>query len=146
MMSKETTYQQCSISVMDTIADPDISFDEKGICNYYYEYKKDYAGKVLEGAVAQQKLEALVSKIKEAGKNNPYDCIMGLSGGVDSTYIAWQAKKLGLRPLAVHFDNGWNSELAVMNIQNIVQKLDIDLFTYVINRIVLTNIIFYLVK
>jgi len=133
MMSKETTYQQCSISVMDTIADPDISFDEKGICNYYYEYKKDYAGKVLEGAVAQQKLEALVSKIKEAGKNNPYDCIMGLSGGVDSTYIAWQAKKLGLRPLAVHFDNGWNSELAVMNIQNIVQKLDIDLFTYVIN-------------
>ena len=118
---------------MDNIADPDIRFDEKGISNYYYEYKKAYAEKVWVGEEAATKLAALVQQIKEAGKNSPYDCIMGLSGGVDSTYIAWQAKQLGLRPLAVHFDNGWNSELAVMNIQNIVQKLDIDLFTYVIN-------------
>ncbi|MCB0710028.1 MAG: N-acetyl sugar amidotransferase, partial [Chitinophagaceae bacterium] len=99
----------------------------------YYEYKKAYCDKVFEGAVAKQKLDEIVVKIKEAGNNNQYNCIMGLSGGVDSTYIAWQAKQLGLRPLAVHFDNGWNSELAVMNIQNIVQKLDIDLYTYVIN-------------
>lgn len=118
---------------MDTIADPDIRFDEQGISNYYYEYKKAYAEKVREGAVAEKELAATVADIKAAGKNSKYDCIMGLSGGVDSTYIAWQAKKLGLRPLAVHFDNGWNSELAVMNIQNIVQKLDIDLFTYVID-------------
>jgi N-acetyl sugar amidotransferase len=118
---------------MDTIADPDIQFDEKGICNYYYEYKKAYAEKVFTGVNAEQQLAEIVSRIKNAGRNSPYDCIMGLSGGVDSTYIAWQAKKLGLRPLAVHFDNGWNSELAVMNIHNIVQKLDIDLFTYVID-------------
>lgn len=133
MKQNERPYRQCSISVMDTIADPDIQFDEKGISNYYYEYKKAYAEKVYEGSVAREKLNEIVHKIKEAGKNNSYDCIMGLSGGVDSTYIAWQAKKLGLRPLAVHFDNGWNSELAVMNIHNIVQKLDIDLFTYVID-------------
>ena len=132
-MKDNSTYRQCALSVMDTIADPDISFDEKGICNYYYEYKKAYSDKVFEGAVAKHKLDEIVAKIKEAGKINQYNCIMGLSGGVDSTYIAWQAKQLGLRPLAVHFDNGWNSELAVMNIQNIVQKLDIDLYTYVIN-------------
>lgn len=129
----EKPYQQCAVSVMDTIADPDIRFDEKGISHYYYDYKKAAAEKVFTGDIAKIKLDEIVQKIKEAGKNNPYDCIMGLSGGVDSTYIAWQAKQLGLRPLAVHFDNGWNSELAVMNIQNIVQKLDIDLFTYVIN-------------
>lgn len=118
---------------MDTIADPDIHFDEKGICKYFYEYQKAYAESVYIGEEAALKLAAIVEQIGESGKNNSYDCIMGLSGGVDSTYIALQAKKLGLRPLAVHFDNGWNSELAVMNIQNIVQKLDIDLFTFVIN-------------
>ena len=133
MNNSEKVYQQCTLSVMDTIADPDIFFDEKGICNYYYEYKKASAEKLYEPQIANQKLEEIVQKIKQAGKDKPYDCIMGLSGGVDSTYIAWQAKQLGLRPLAVHFDNGWNSELAVMNIQNIVQKLDIDLFTYVID-------------
>lgn len=133
MYKDEQSYRQCSLSVMDTIADPDIRFDEKGICNYYYEYQKAAAEKLFAGEDAKNKLADIVQEIKEAGKNNQYDCIMGLSGGVDSTYIAWQAKQLGLRPLAVHFDNGWNSELAVMNIQNIVQKLDIDLFTYVIN-------------
>lgn len=133
MYKSENAYQQCSLSVMDTSADPDIRFDEQGICNYYYDYKKAAAEKLFTGDEAKRNLENIVQQIKEAGKNNQYDCIMGLSGGVDSTYIAWQAKQLGLRPLAVHFDNGWNSELAVMNIQNIVQKLDIDLFTYVIN-------------
>jgi len=126
-------YQQCAISVMDTIADIDIRFDEKGISNYYYEYKKAEAAIVLHGEQAQSKLEAIVNEIKTAGKNQPYDCIMGLSGGVDSTYIAYLSKQLGLRPLAVHFDNGWNSELAVQNIENIVNKLGVDLFTYVIN-------------
>lgn len=129
----ERSYRQCAVSVMDTIADSDIHFDEKGISNYYYEYKKAEAAIVLHGEQAQSKLEAIVNEIKTAGKNQPYDCIMGLSGGVDSTYIAYLSKQLGLRPLAVHFDNGWNSELAVQNIENIVNKLGIDLFTYVIN-------------
>ena len=132
-MTSERIYQQCSISVMDTIADPDISFDEKGISNYYYAFKKAEAEKVITGDAGRQKLEEIAQKIKEAGKNEPYDCIMGLSGGVDSTFVAHLAKQLGLRPLAVHFDNGWNSELSVMNIENIVNKLGLDLFTYVIN-------------
>jgi len=126
-------YQHCSITVMDTTADPDITFDDKGICNYYYEYKKAEHKNVLSGEDAKQKLDQLVESIKEKGKGSAYDCIIGLSGGVDSTYVAWLTHELGLRPLAVHLDNGWNSELAVMNIQNIVSKLNIDLFTLVIN-------------
>lgn len=135
MLEKESfpQFQQCSISVMDNIADPDIRFDEKGICNYYYAYKKAEAESVLPGEAGRNKLNGIAAEIKAAGKNQPYDCIMGLSGGVDSTYVAWLAKELGLRPLAVHFDNGWNSELAVMNIENIVNKLGFDLYTYVIN-------------
>jgi N-acetyl sugar amidotransferase len=131
-MKEEIPYQQCSLSVMDTIADPDIRFDEKGICNYYYEYKKAEA-KLRTGEAGRKELEALAAEIKEAGEGLPYDCIMGLSGGVDSTYVAYLAKQLGLRPLSVHFDNGWNSELAVMNIENIIGRLGFDLYTYVID-------------
>jgi N-acetyl sugar amidotransferase len=78
-------------------------------------------------------LEKLVKDIKSAGRHAPYDCIIGLSGGTDSTYVAYLSKKLGLRPLAVHLDNGWNSELAIMNIEKTLRVLDIDLFTYVID-------------
>jgi N-acetyl sugar amidotransferase len=118
---------------MDTTADPDILFDSKNISNYYYEYKKSESEKVFKGESGKQKLEVLINEVKQSGRNQPYDCIMGLSGGVDSTYIAYLAKQYGLRPLAVHFDNGWNSELSVMNIQNIVGKLGFDLYTYVID-------------
>jgi N-acetyl sugar amidotransferase len=126
-------YRQCTVSVMDTIADPDISFDEQGISNYYYEYKEAEKQHIFLGETGRKKLDEIAETIKNAGKGKPYDCIMGLSGGVDSTYIAVLAKRLGLRPLAVHFDNGWNSELAVQNIENIVNRLGIDLFTYVID-------------
>jgi N-acetyl sugar amidotransferase len=129
----EKAYQQCSISVMDTVADPDISFDDKGVSNYYYAFLKAEKEHVIKGEKGWEMLEKIAETIKADGKNLPYDCIMGLSGGVDSTYVAYLAKQLGLRPLAVHFDNGWNSELAVMNIENIITKLGFDLFTYVIN-------------
>ena len=118
---------------MDNIADPDITFDEKGICNYYYEFQESYKEKVRSGEQGEKELAEIVEKIKEDGKGKPYDCVMGLSGGVDSTYVAHLAKKYGLRPMAIHFDNGWNSELAVKNIENIVSKLGFDLHTYVIN-------------
>jgi N-acetyl sugar amidotransferase len=118
---------------MDTIADPDIRFDEKGICNYYYAYKQAEAEKVIPAEEGRKKLESIAAEIRAAGEGKPYDCIMGLSGGVDSSYVAWIAKSLGLRPLAVHFDNGWNSELSVKNIENIVSRLGFDLYTYVIN-------------
>lgn len=132
-MNAAREYRQCTISVMDTIGDPDITFDDQGICNYYYEYKKAEQQFILKGEEGKRKLEELAATIRQAGQGQEYDCIMGLSGGVDSTYIAWLAKELNLRPLAVHFDNGWNSELAVQNIENIVNKLGFDLFTYVIN-------------
>ncbi len=132
-MSNPQPYRQCAISVMDTIADPDIRFDEKGICNYYYAYKQAEAEKVIPAEEGRKKLESIAAEIRAAGEGKPYDCIMGLSGGVDSSYVAWIAKSLGLRPLAVHFDNGWNSELSVKNIENIVSRLGFDLYTYVIN-------------
>lgn len=126
-------YQQCTKTVMDNIADPNITFDEQGVCNYYYDYFEKEKKYVIKGKEGQAEFKQKIDKIKLDGKNKPYDCILGLSGGVDSSYIAYLAKQNGLRPLVVHFDNGWNSELAVKNIENIVSILGFDLFTYVIN-------------
>lgn len=126
-------YRQCALTVMDNIADEDIVFDENGISNYYHEYKEAERNGVLTGPAGEKKIADLVKNIKEAGAGKSYDCLLGVSGGVDSTYVAYLVKKLGLRPLAVHLDNGWNSELAVKNIENIVNKLGIDLYTLVIN-------------
>jgi len=129
----DPNYRQCSISVMDNIADPDITFDENGICNYYYEYMEAEKQQVLKGESGEKKYNDIIAQIKADGKGRKYDCILGVSGGVDSTYLAYLAKEAGLRVLCVHFDNGWNSELAVKNIQNIVEKCSFDLFTYVID-------------
>lgn len=129
----ERKYQICSKTVMDTIGDPDISFDENGVCNYYYEFKEKLKVRVPPTEEAFKKLKSIISAIKKSGKGKQYDCIIGISGGVDSTYTAYLVKKLGLRPLAVHLDNGWNSELAVKNIENILNKLEIDLFTEVMD-------------
>jgi N-acetyl sugar amidotransferase len=134
VLSKENpNYRQCSLTVMDNIADPDIRFDDKGVCNYYYEYQQAARQDVHIGEAGKAKLEQLVATIKNAGRGKQYDCLIGLSGGVDSSYVAYLVKQLGLRPLAVHLDNGWNSELAVKNIENIISKLNIDLYTLVIN-------------
>ena len=126
-------YRQCTLTVMDNIADPLIRFDDQGICNYYYEYKKAEAEQVFSGKEGKEKLERLAASIKKDGEGKPYDCLIGLSGGVDSTYVAWLVKQLGLRPLAVHLDNGWDSELAVKNIENIINKLGFHLYTLVVN-------------
>jgi len=126
-------YQQCTKTVMDNIADPHITFDENGVCNYYYEYLEAEKNQVFKGEEGQKKLEVILNNIKKSGKGKKYDSILGVSGGVDSTYLAYLAKQWGLRPLLVHFDNGWNSELSVKNIENIVSKLNFDLETYVID-------------
>jgi N-acetyl sugar amidotransferase len=118
---------------MDNIADPNISFDKKGICNYYYEYLEKEKKYVYKGKEGAEKLNNLLNAIREKGKGKQYDCILGVSGGVDSTYLAFKAKEWGLKPLLVHFDNGWNSELAVMNIENIIAKTGFDLYTYVVD-------------
>jgi N-acetyl sugar amidotransferase len=131
--SQDINYKQCSISVMDNIADPDIVFDEKGICNYYYDYLNAEKRLVVKGDEGKKRFKQIIEQIKTDGKNNKYDCILGVSGGVDSTYLAYLAKKERLRVLCVHFDNGWNSELAVNNIQHIIEKCGFDLYTYVID-------------
>ena len=126
-------YRQCAATVMDNIADPDIRFDDKGICNYYHEYFEAERNAVLKGQAGEKMLQELAGKIRAAGQGRAYDCLIGLSGGVDSTYVAYLVKRLGLRPLAVHLDNGWNSELAVKNVENIITKLNFDLYTLVVN-------------
>jgi N-acetyl sugar amidotransferase len=127
------SFQQCSISVMDTIADPNISFDQKGISNYYYQYKKAEKEEVYNGIAGKLKLNEAIQKIKNAGAGKEYDCILGLSGGADSSYLAYLAKREGLKPLVVHFDYGWNLELAVQNIENIIKKLGFNLYTVVMD-------------
>ena len=131
--ASRTEYRRCSVSVLDTDDDPQMRFDEEGRSHYYHEYVRAATENVHTGKDGRRRLEALAAQIRERGKGKPYDSILGLSGGVDSTYVAWLARELGLRPLAVHFDNGWNSELAVKNIENIVSRLGLDLSTYVIN-------------
>lgn len=108
-------------------------FDAEGRCHYFHEYHAAEATDVCSGDEGERRLQVLADRIRKDGAGKPYDCIMGLSGGVDSTYVALQARRLGLRPLAVHLDNGWNSELAVHNITEIVGRLGIDLHTLVID-------------
>ncbi|MFC7049264.1 N-acetyl sugar amidotransferase [Emcibacter nanhaiensis] len=119
---------------MDT-SDPDIAFNEEGVCSHCTYFDEEVIPNWFPGnEEGQRRLSAMVKEIKDWGKNKEYDCLIGLSGGVDSSYLAYQVKEvLGLRPLAVHVDAGWNSELAVQNIENIVKKLDIDLYTYVVD-------------
>ena len=106
----------------------------EGICSYCTDFLES-SSKILyeEKESKENRLSLLADEIKAAGKGKPYDCIIGVSGGVDSSWVLVEAKRLGLRPLAVHMDNGWNSELAQSNISNLVQKLEIDLYTHVIN-------------
>lgn len=131
-MTNQLEYKVCKRCIMDT-SDPDISFDEHGVCNHCLRYEIELPKRVFNGQEAASKLSALVNTIKQSGKNQEYDCIIGVSGGVDSTYVAYLCKQLGLRPLAIHFDNGWNSDLAVTNIKKVLDGLDIDLYTYVID-------------
>jgi len=126
-------YQQCSRCVMDTTA-TDISFNENGICNFLTEFLSRSSDIIFEKfSNKEYKLNQLVQKVKDSGKGKDYDCIVGVSGGVDSSWTLVEVKRLGLRPLAVHMDNGWNSELAQNNISNLVRSLDVDLYTHVIN-------------
>jgi N-acetyl sugar amidotransferase len=126
-------YQRCARCVMDSVADKSIGFNEDGICSHCQRYDELISTRVFKGVEAENALNTLVNQISAAGKSKPYDCLIGVSGGVDSTYVAYLVKKLGLRPLAVHFDNGWNSELAVSNIEKVLSKLKIDLVTYVVD-------------
>ena len=122
----------CTRCVMDT-TDKFITFDEQGVCSHCHAYETIVKEWDLDNLIKNKKFESTIQKIKEDGTGKDFDCIVGLSGGVDSSYIAWLCKKNGLRPLCVHLDNGWNSELAVANIHSIVDRLGFDLYTHVID-------------
>jgi N-acetyl sugar amidotransferase len=117
---------------MDT-SDPFITFDETGCCNQCTEALAAMKNQWFPNEEGTKYLNNIVEKIKREGKKNDYDCIIGLSGGIDSSYLVYLAVKMGLRPLVVHVDCGWNSELAVKNIENIVKLLNLELHTHVVN-------------
>jgi N-acetyl sugar amidotransferase len=118
---------------MDTSAEG-IVFDEHGQCNYCRVFMEELKSHNLlsRDSMGAARLESLVERVRRDGENSTYDCIVGVSGGVDSSWALVKAVELGLRPLAVHMDNGWDSELAVNNIANLIEKLNVDLFTYVV--------------
>lgn len=126
------SYQICNRCIMDTTAQ-EITFDEHGYCNFCTDFLNTLEQNKNNHNNQQILLEQLVTQVKNQGQGKDYDCIVGLSGGADSSYTLYMVKKLGLRPLAVHLDNGWNSELATNNIETLVKKLNVDLYTHVID-------------
>lgn len=129
----EREYQVCTNCVMDT-TDSNIVFDEKGVCDHCNTYYKDIKPNWHTDERGEAEIKATVEKIKKEGKGKDFDCIMGMSGGIDSSYLLYLAvKKLGLRPLVFHVDAGWNSQEAVNNIEKMVDQLGLDLYTEVID-------------
>ena len=125
-------YQICTRCVMDT-TDPEITFDDQGVCNHCHDFERVTKPNWFPNEEGNQKLQQIFQKIKTFGQGRSYDCILGLSGGVDSSYLALKVHEWGLRPLVVHVDAGWNSELAVANIEAIVKYCNYDLYTHVID-------------
>ncbi len=126
-------YQICTKTVMDT-SDPGITFDQDGISNHYWNFQKVIKPNWYNNSQGLARLEQTVKTIKNTASGRDFDCIMGLSGGADSSYMLHiMVTKFGLRPLVFHVDGGWNSEVAVNNINALVEKLGLDLYTEVIN-------------
>lgn len=120
----------CANCVMDTVADPNIQFDDNGVCNHCLRYEEKKNARV---TTCESDFKKLIENIKKRSKHDKYDAIVGVSGGVDSSYVLQLAVEQGLRVLAVHVDNNWNSELAVSNIEQLVKKLNVPLKTVVLN-------------
>lgn len=126
-------YQICSRLVMDT-SDPSIEFNAAGESNHYTDFVQNILPDWDVGRIGRERLEKIVDKIKQDGRGKEFDCLVGLSGGLDSSYMLHvMVKDFGLRPLVFHVDGGWNSELAVHNINVLIEKLKLDLYTEVIN-------------
>lgn len=130
-MKVERQYQVCSRCVMDT-SDPEIDFDDAGVCSHCHKFDAETSKNWFPGKDGEQRLSVICDEIRKEGKNQEYDCIMGLSGGIDSSYLALKIRDYSLRPLVVHVDGGWNSELAVHNIERVVDYCGYDLHTQVI--------------
>lgn len=125
-------YQICTNCIMDT-SDPEITFDEEGVCSHCRNYYAMIDNFIHSFDDKELELQRIVKSIKEDCKSDKYDCVLGISGGVDSAYMAYVAKKCGLRVLAVHVDAGWNSEIAVSNIKKLCTALGIELHTIVVD-------------
>ncbi|MEM7284241.1 MAG: LPS biosynthesis protein, partial [Pseudomonadota bacterium] len=126
-------YQICTNCIMDT-SDSTISFDSKGWCEYCQNFHSNIKPNWNPGEQGIAEITPIIDRIKEDGKGRDHDCLIGISGGLDSSYVAYVAKeKFGLRPLMFHCDAGWNSDLGVSNIQSIIEGLGLDLVTEVIN-------------
>lgn len=132
MRTPTTKAQICSRCVMDT-SDPEITFDANGVCNHCIEFDTVTRQNWFPNEEGAARWAAIVEQIKAAGRDQEYDCILGLSGGVDSSYLAIKIHEWGLRPLVVHVDAGWNSELAVANIEALVKHCNYDLHTHVVD-------------
>lgn len=132
-MTDLNSIQQCSRCIMDNVTDPFITFNQDGTCNHCSNILRNKQRYIYQGELSDAKLKTLVNQVKKNRKNSQYDCIIGISGGVDSSYLMVLAKQWGLKPLAVHMDNGWNSKIAVNNINKLLEKLEIELYTYVLN-------------
>ena len=124
-MSNE--YKICSKCIMDNVVAPQITFDKDGVCCYCHEYEQKVKLYGYRGVDSDKRLKQIVSKIKKDGEGKKYDCVLGISGGVDSAYIAYKASEMGLRILPVHVDSGFNTEVAEENIRKICDKLKLDL-------------------
>lgn len=132
-MSMSESYQICSRCVMDT-TDKTLQFNAEGVCEFCENYDKFIAPNWKPNAEGIKAITPLIDKIKEEGKNRSHDCLIGLSGGLDSSFAAYTAvKTFGLRPLLFHCDAGWNTDVSTSNIQRVVDGLGLDLVTHVIN-------------
>ncbi|MGL4494715.1 MAG: phosphoadenosine phosphosulfate reductase family protein, partial [Beijerinckiaceae bacterium] len=126
-------YQICTSCVMDT-SDSVIQFDAQGVCDHCRDFHDNVKKNWHPDARGRAELEVIANKIKKEGEGKEFDSILGMSGGLDSSYMLHLAvKELGLRPLIFHVDGGWNSRVAVHNIEVMVEKLGLDLYTEVIN-------------
>lgn len=133
MKSITKKYSICNNCIMDT-SDPTIQFDVNGVCDYCNNFNVSIKPSWVTDQVAYDELLKIADKIKLQGKGKDFDCIIGLSGGLDSSYVAYVAKEImGLRPLLLHVDAGWNTEQAVSNIEKLVNGLGLDLYTEVID-------------
>jgi N-acetyl sugar amidotransferase len=133
MIDKKLEYNICTNCVMDT-SDPDISFDNDGVCDHCNDFHQNLQPRWQTNEIGRRELNSIIENILLSGKGKEFDCLLGISGGVDSSYMLHMAvREFGLRPLVFHVDGGWNSELAVHNINVMIDKLGVDLFTEVIN-------------
>ncbi|MCY7411243.1 MAG: N-acetyl sugar amidotransferase [Chitinophagales bacterium] len=132
-MIEPRPFQICSRCILDTKDYPEIIFDEQGVCNICHTFDDLKRRTVFSGEEGKLKLELLQAELQNSRKNNIYDCVLAVSGGADSLYLAHLCKAWGLNPIVLHIDNGWNSELSVKNIENVIRHLGFDLYTYVID-------------